>query len=210
MTIRNPRRLARPVGGLLALAVAASLACGDRHQAPADSSNPAMAPAAAMRDSVPATPTALSDAQIAKIVMVANANDSAGGALAATKATAADVKAFGRTMVRDHGMLNKSVTDLATKLSLTAENSDASTRMEQDGKDGLSRLQTLSGAEFDRAYIDQEVAGHEKVLNELNETLIPAAQNAELKTLLNQAKGAVSGHLERAKALQKTHSTTSE
>jgi putative membrane protein len=56
-------------------------------------------------------------------------------------------------------------------------------------------LQGRSGAEFDRAYMDREVQYHQAVLDALDQTLIPGAQNADLKSLLQQARPNFAQHL---------------
>jgi putative membrane protein len=60
----------------------------------------------------------------------------------------------------------------------------------------------LSGAAFDKAYIDNEVAYHQAVLDAVDKTLIPSASNAELKALLVKVRPAFVAHLEHAKAIQ--------
>ena len=67
---------------------------------------------------------------------------------------------------------------------------------------GISKQHGQSGAAFDRAYIDHEVAYHQQVLDAINNTLIPNAQNAELKALLQQTAPAIEAHLQHAKELQ--------
>ena len=47
-------------------------------------------------------------------------------------------------------------------------------------------MASLSGAAFDKAYIDNEVAYHKTVNTALSDTLIPAAQNADMKALLQK------------------------
>jgi putative membrane protein len=69
-------------------------------------------------------------------------------------------------------------------------------------------LKTLSGAAFDKAYIDHEVAYHEAVLNALDKTLIPSAKNAELKALLVKVRPAFVAHLDMAKQIQAESSKT--
>jgi putative membrane protein len=63
-------------------------------------------------------------------------------------------------------------------------------------------LKTLSGAAFDKAYIDHEIAYHEAVLSAVDKTFIPSAQNAELKALLVKVRPAFVAHLDMAKQLQ--------
>ena len=65
-------------------------------------------------------------------------------------------------------------------------------------------LKTLSGTAFDKAYVDQEVAYHQQVLDALDKILIPNATNGELKALLVKVRPAFVAHLEHAKHLQKS------
>ena len=60
----------------------------------------------------------------------------------------------------------------------------------------------LKGAAFDKAYIDNEVAYHQAVLDALDKTLIPSAKNEELKALLVKVRPAFVAHLEHAKKIQ--------
>jgi len=142
------------------------------------------------------------DAQIAAIVLAANAVDSTAGELAQQKGTNAEVKQFGQTMVTDHGGVNKQAVALATKLNLTPEQNPTSQQLTQGGEQSRTQLNGLSGAAFDRAYIDHEVEYHQTVLDAIDQTLIPNAQNAELKALLTQVRPAVAAHLEMAKGIQ--------
>ena len=157
---------------------------------------PAAAPSAAPANG------AVSDAQIAAIVLAANTVDSTGGVVAQQKGTNAEVKQFGQTMVADHGGVNKQAVALAGRLNLTPEENPTSTQLKQGGEQSAAQLNGLSGAAFDRAYIDHEVEYHQTVLDALDQTLIPNAQNAELKALLTQTRPAVAAHLEMAKGIQ--------
>ena len=48
----------------------------------------------------------------------------------------------------------------------------------------MAKLKAMDGAEFDKAYIDNEVAYHESVIGALDKVLLPNAKNADLKSLL--------------------------
>jgi len=143
-----------------------------------------------------------SDAQIAAIVVTANQVDIDAGKLAKSKAQSPEVKEFAQRMITDHGGVNKSATELVQKLHVTPEPSATSANLKQGGDENLAKLKTLSGAAFDKAYIDHEVAYHEAVLSALDKTLIPSAQNAELKALLVKVRPAFVAHLDMAKELQ--------
>jgi putative membrane protein len=142
------------------------------------------------------------DAQIAAIVVTANQVDIDAGNLAATKASNAQVKAFGKQMVTDHTGVNRQATDLVTKLGVKPEDNPTAQSLKAGGADNVKHLETLSGAAFDKAYVDHEVAYHQQVLDALDKTLVPSAKNAELKALLVKVRPAFVAHLEHAKMLQ--------
>jgi putative membrane protein len=158
--------------------------------------------AGALATSVPAFAQAPNDAQIAAIVVTANQVDIDAGKLAASKSKNAAVKAFGQQMVTDHTGVNKSATELVTKLKVTPQDNPTSQSLKSGGEANVANLQSLDGAAFDKAYIDHEVAYHEQVLDALDKTLIPSASNAELKALLVKVRPAFVAHLEHAKKLQ--------
>ena len=145
----------------------------------------------------------LSDANIVALLDEANKADSATGALARPKATNADVKAFAQLMMTEHHLLRQKGQELAKKLNLTPQAPandpvQAATKAEMDALNS-----TPKGAQFDKTYIDREIAIHKAVL-ELAEKAHGSTGNAELKQLIETAKPYIERHLERAEALQKT------
>jgi putative membrane protein len=142
------------------------------------------------------------DAQIAHIVVTANQVDIDAGKLAEKKASSPDVKAFGKQMVTDHSAVNKQAKDLAKKLKVKPQDNPTSQSLAKGGKENIAKLKKLKGKEFDKAYIDQEVSYHQAVLDAIDKTLIPNAQNAELKGLIEKVRPAIQGHLDHAKQIQ--------
>src|SRR5437868_5132849 len=125
------------------------------------------------------TTPAPNDAQIAMIAVVADTVDVDAGKLAAQKASSKEVKDFAQTMVRDHTAVNGKATALAKKLGVTPEESDTSKSLKANGDQMLAKLEKMSGAEFDKAYVDNEVSYHEAVIGVVTNTLIPNTKNAE-------------------------------
>lgn len=150
----------------------------------------------------PAAAPAINDAQIAHIAVTANAIDSAAGELAKRKGSAKEVKDFAQTMITDHGAVNKEAVALVTKLSVTPEDNDVSRSLKSGADATTATLQGLSGAAFDKAYIDNEVTYHQAVLDAIDKTLVPSAQNGELKALLEKVRPAIAAHLDHAKRIQ--------
>jgi putative membrane protein len=142
------------------------------------------------------------DAQIAAIVVAANTVDIEAGKLAESKTKNKEVRAFAERMVADHSGVNQQAVALVTKLHVAPEENDTSKSLTQGGAATRDKLKGLSGAAFDKAYVDNEVSYHQTVLDAIDKTLIPSASNAELKALLNKVRPAIAAHLEHAKHMQ--------
>jgi putative membrane protein len=117
------------------------------------------------------------------------------------------VKKFGQQMVADHTGVNNQATALVTALRVTPEDNPTSQSLKADGEKNIANLKTLTGAAFDKAYIDNEVTYRQAVIDALDKTLIPNAQNAKLKALLVKVRPAFVAHLEHAKMIQSSLGT---
>lgn len=146
----------------------------------------------------------ISDAEIAAIVVTANQVDIDAGKLAVSRSSHDKVKAFAQLMITDHNGVNKAATELVTRLKVTPQESSTSKALQAGGDKNLAHLKTLTGAAFDRAYIDHEYAYHQQVIDALDKTLIPGATNDELKALLIKVRPAFVAHRDHAKSLQPT------
>ena len=144
---------------------------------------------------------AVTDAQIAAIVVTANQVDIDAGTLATTKGSSAQVKAFGKQMVTDHTGVNKQAGDLVAKLGVKPEDNATAQSLKAGGAANVKQLSGLSGAAFDKAYVDHEVVYHQQVLDAIDKTLIPSAQNAELKALLQSGLALFQAHQKHAEQL---------
>ena len=142
------------------------------------------------------------DAQIAHIVVTANQVDIDAGKLAQGKAKSKEVKDFAKQMVTDHSGVNKQATALVKKLHVKPEDNPTAESLKKGGQENVAHLKTLKGDAFDKAYIEHEVAYHQQVIDAMDKTLIPSAQNAELKALLVKVRPAFVAHLDHAKQVQ--------
>ena len=145
-----------------------------------------------------------SDPQIAGIVVTANKIDVDAGKLAKARSHNKEVQRFAQQMITDHTAVNKQAAALVKKLGVKPEDSDTARSLKKEASANLANLKKLKGASFDRAYIDHEVAYHEEVLGAIDKVLIPSAQNAELKGLIEKVRPAIDAHLQHAKHLQET------
>ena len=156
---------------------------------------------AGMADTAMAPAPALSDANIVYILDNANKLDSSAGSIAATKGTNSEVRDFAKRMMRDHHQLRQQGQDLAKKLGVTPA-APANDNSQADYDKTMSTLNGVAkGNDFDKAYIDNEVTYH-KTLLETATAAMAAAQNAELKNLIQKAAPAVQAHLDMAQGIQ--------
>jgi putative membrane protein len=145
-----------------------------------------------------ATPT---DPQIAHIAYTAGLSDIAAADLALNKTHNNAVKAFAEEMVRDHTAVNQKALALLDKLKVKPEDNDISKSLADAAAAKRQELSKLSGAAFDKAYAENEVAYHLIVNGALETRLIPATQNGELKSLLETGLKLFAEHQKHAKQL---------
>ncbi len=149
-----------------------------------------------------ATQDTLSDANIAAIVVGANKIDISAGKIALDRSTNPKVKEFAQRMVTDHQSVLDSAVQLATRLGVTPVDNDLVHTLARQSTEHEAKLKTLSGKEFDKTYIDHEVAYHEAVINVVKTQLIPGADNKELKDTLTSVLPAFDAHLAHSKTVQ--------
>jgi putative membrane protein len=138
------------------------------------------------------------DAQIAHIAYTAGVLDVEAGKQALAKTKNKAVKEFAEGMVRDHTAVNKQALDLVKKLGVKPEDNDISTALTKAAAEKRASLAKLDGAAFDKAYVANEIAFHKTVNGALETTLIPSANNAELKSLLQTGLKLFQGHEQHA------------
>jgi putative membrane protein len=147
-----------------------------------------------------------SDPQIVGIVLAADQIDIDYGKIALSKSKNKAIREFAERMVTDHSAVQKSVTELASKLKVKGEDSPTSESLKKGAVDITGKLNSLNGKEFDKFYIDNEVGYHKAVTDAVATVLIPNAQNAELKSALEGAQPLFLKHLEHARMVQSGNS----
>ena len=145
---------------------------------------------------------ALDDATIVAIFDNANTADIETGKLAAQRGHSNEVRQFGAMLARDHQMVRQQGRDLAKKLGIipTPPSGDQSA---QDQAAAMQRLSSLHGPEFDRAFLQHEVEFHETAIAAIENTLLPAIANAELRAMVVKVAPAFKAHLDMARNLGK-------
>lgn len=119
------------------------------------------------------------------------------GKLAEQKATDPSVKAFGRRMVTDHTRLTTQMKPFAQQWGITPPAS-----MDSEAQSEYDKLKGMSGAEFDKEYINFMASDHAKDLNEFtqeaNET-----KDTKFKSAVEHGKTVISEHKNMADSIQK-------
>jgi len=145
------------------------------------------------------------DAQIAHIAYTAGVIDVTAGKQALAKSKDKSVRDFAQEMVRDHTAVNDQALALVKKLGVTPQDNPTSKALAKDAAAKLKTYAALNGAAFDKAYVANEVAYHKTVNGALATTLIPNAQNAELKSLLQTGLKLFTEHQVHAEHLAAGH-----
>ena len=136
------------------------------------------ASAAALFVVSPATARAqakLDDPTIVAIFDAANTWDMETSGLGAKKGTTKEVRELAKMLVHDHETVRQQGRDLAKKLGVTPT-PPKDFGMAKDHAAAMKKLEGLSGKAFDKAYLEHEVAYHKAVIDAMNTTLLPGAQ----------------------------------
>jgi putative membrane protein len=118
------------------------------------------------------------------------------GKMAEEKGSAAKVKSFGQQMVADHTKAGDELKGIATAKGMTLPTS--LDPMHQATRD---RLAKLSGAEFDRAYMEAMVSGHQTVAKNMM-TEANSGTDPQLKAFAAKTLPTVQMHLKMAQEIQ--------
>jgi putative membrane protein len=124
------------------------------------------------------------------------------GEVGAEKASDAEVRRFAERMVRDHSPVNERLKAIAAKHRIEPEGTYGTQPMrpEEAAAAEMGRIAAMSGAEFDRAYMDHMVKDHEKDVA-LFRAQAKDGKDQELKGLAAATLPTLEEHLRMAQAL---------
>ena len=144
----------------------------------------------------------LSDPEVASVAVVANQIDIDYAQIALKKSSNSAIKEFANTMATDHQAIIDQAVALAKKLGVTPMDNAVSQSLMDGAKKTKKELNEASINDFDKLYIDNEVAYHKAVIDAVKNILIPDTDNSELKNLLETVLPALEIHLEHAEMVQ--------
>jgi putative membrane protein len=118
------------------------------------------------------------------------------GKAAESKTTDPKVKAFAADMIKDHTAAGNDLKSLAATKNITLP-----TAISEEHQKALSDVSAKSGKDFDKAYINQMVDDHQKVVDKF-EDASKNAKDAEVKAFAAKTLPTLQAHLEHAKMLK--------
>jgi len=151
------------------------------------------APSTATAQSLPKK-LELQDSQVANVLESINSIEIKAAKLALKKTSNAKIKEFATDMVRDHFAITQKLSTIVRKLSMAQEENVISYDLEQESNKKYTELSNVNGLEFDRRYAQNEISYHSRTIDLILDTLMPATQNVELKSLLSIASQIFRGH----------------
>jgi putative membrane protein len=141
------------------------------------------------------TPTA-ADTHFVKEAAIGGMAEVKAGQLATENGDSAAVKEFGALMVKDHGKANTELMNIAT-----AQKIELPTALDEKHQMMVDHLGKLKGAEFDKAYVNDMVTGHEKTIA-LFKTEGAATKDPELKAFVEKVLPVIEGHLKKIEEIK--------
>lgn len=151
------------------------------------------------RDTTALKPHIAVDPNDAKFVVTAAADGMAEvtlGKLAVTKAIDTHIKSFAQMMVTDHTKAGNELAQIAQKESITLPAAPDTTDKKKE-----SDLMKKSGKDFDKAYVDAMVDGHEKAVK-LFTNATKDLKDSTLKAFANKTLPTIKMHLDSIKAIK--------
>ncbi|MCK8503678.1 DUF4142 domain-containing protein [Myxococcus fulvus] len=145
----------------------------------------------------------LTDAQILRVMQVANESEIAFGALGQSRASTASVRDFSVKMVSEHTVAREELGLLAVDQELRPSDSELSSMLMADAQHMMAEMDSLEGARFDLALMDVQLALHARTAMLLDSLLLSQSGNEALRQTLTAQRKAVQAHLEEALPIQK-------
>lgn len=143
---------------------------------------------------------ALSEQELYSIFDQVNGFDIETASLGVTQSDNRAVRALAAMVLRDHSMVIQMTRDSAKQQNITynVDHTNASAKSHQEK---IKELRSLSGEEFDKAYLNHEIKFHSSAIDAVKTILIPAAKGSELEAILKAVLPGFEHHLAESKKL---------
>lgn len=145
------------------------------------------------------TGAALSDGQILQVVKTLNDAEIKQANEAIDESKSADIKALAEMIKADHEAANDQIDGLL-KGDLDLDDSALNKTLAKENEATHERLQDLDGAQYDCAYVQQQVAEHQSAIDLSKTQLSVNAKDPAIKTFLTGLAPKLQHHQEMAQA----------
>lgn len=203
---------ATPFGAALAtLLVAATTACAQTRvtKEAGGTVAPTPAPAAAAANLAPLPPNPMNPAEamwadpaIAATASRSNFQEIEPSRLAVQRATMPELKQYAQMMIDEHTALESQMRAMLQAKGVTPQDNGFSLQLHRNLPPMLAMLEGKTGMAFDKDYAQHMISSHMLTLHTLDTSLIPEADDAEMKTMLQTVvRPKVQAHLEQIRAI---------
>jgi putative membrane protein len=124
------------------------------------------------------------------------------GTTAMARASDPKVKAYAEKVVNDHKARMKKDDKLMQSLGISPRENAVSEHIKSVADAQGSRLDALSGPEFDRAYLDDQISYYRTALDTFDKELLPAARDPKVRQQILDARSKANDHLREAQDLR--------
>jgi putative membrane protein len=127
----------------------------------------------------------LSSGEILQVLEAVNQGEIEQARLALAKSDNPHVEEVAERMIQEHMLSNERVASLAQEKSIDMQDSQLSEDMLTRAQEIRAELGELSGHEFDRVYLQHQIALHDHALHTVRTHLLPNADEQDVRELLN-------------------------
>jgi putative membrane protein len=148
----------------------------------------------------------LSDGEIIAVLNTLNAAEIRQAELAMQKSQDPQVLRTANMIMTDHQGMDRRAMAIAGVANIQPKENPLSRNLRQQDQQIQERLRGLSGEEFNQAYLQAQTQMHQLAVETVEQNLLPAAENPQLKQMLARARDGLQQHLQQAR--QSEESTT--
>ncbi len=148
------------------------------------------------------TQTKIDEKRFVKDALLGGMTEVELGKVALEKASGDTVKQFAQKMIDDHSKANEDLKQLASK-----ENINVPDSLDSKHQSRVEKLSKLSGADFDRAYMKDQVKDHQQDVQEFQQEA-QRGSDPDVKSFASKTLPVLEEHLSMAKDLDKAKKAT--
>jgi len=146
--------------------------------------------------------TTLSDANVLAMLETINISEIDAAHLAQQKASAEQVKTYASRMLSEHSTMVQETRQLGHRIDVRPDPPALASTMGTTHQKAMEQLRTLSGRDFDQAYLKYQIKMHEQAIDLVQNTA-GSVDNSLLRQHLTKARPDLDSHLLQARTLER-------